>query len=114
MWVHPDDPFESLVGAGRIAALYRELGGQVREIGKPHPLIYRVAVDRLGLSDTDRVVCIGDSPAHDIRGGRGAGFKTALVRTGLHANEPLDLLLAALPDCEQPDYVIPNFAFEDN
>ncbi len=98
-------------GAGRIAELYRKLGGQVDEIGKPHALIYQFAADRLGVSDPDRVLCIGDSPAHDVRGGKGAGFKTALVRTGIHADEPLADLLARLPDSDQPDFVIPSFAF---
>ena len=98
-------------GAGRIAALYRELGGQVDEIGKPHALIYRFAADRLGVDDPNRVLCIGDSPAHDVRGGKGAGFKTALVRTGIHADEPLADLLARVPDSDEPDFIIPSFAF---
>ena len=98
-------------GAGRIAQEYRDLGGKVDEIGKPHPLIYKVAAERLGADDPSRILCIGDSPAHDIRGAHAAGFSAALVRTGIHAGVALDKLLAdALPG-DHPDFVIPRFAF---
>ncbi|KMW56161.1 HAD superfamily protein involved in N-acetyl-glucosamine catabolism [Candidatus Rhodobacter oscarellae] len=97
-------------GAGRIAQLYRELGGKVDEVGKPHPLIYQVAIDRLGAAHPARVLCIGDSPAHDIRGAHGAGCRAALVRTGIHADEPLDQVLADAPPGDHPDFVIPSFA----
>lgn len=97
-------------GAGRIAQLYRELGGVVDEIGKPHPLIYQVAITRLGAEDPSRVLCVGDSPAHDIRGAHGAGCKAVLVRTGIHAHDPLEQVLADAPPSDHPDFVIPGFA----
>ncbi len=97
-------------GAGRIAKLYRDMGGQVDEVGKPHPLIYRVAIEQLEAADTARVLCIGDSPAHDIRGAHAAGCKAALVRTGIHADDPLELVLADAPPSDHPDFVIPRFA----
>jgi HAD superfamily hydrolase (TIGR01459 family) len=96
-------------GAGRIAGLYEELGGTVEYVGKPYPLIYEVTARRLGPIDPHHVLCIGDSPAHDIRGGRKAGFRTALVRTGIHAHEALDALLAQAPASDQPDFIIPAF-----
>ncbi|MGF7007530.1 TIGR01459 family HAD-type hydrolase [Aminobacter sp. BE322] len=70
-------------GAGRIADLYAELGGEVAWIGKPFPEIYAAALDILGSPDPARVVCIGDSIEHDISGGQGAGLRTALVMTGV-------------------------------
>lgn len=96
-------------GAGRIAELYQTLGGTVDFVGKPHPLIYRVALERLGVTDPANVVCIGDSPAHDIRGGRAAGLATALVRTGIHAQESLEDILTS--DADRPDFVLSHFAF---
>lgn len=99
----------SAFGAGRIAALYAELGGTVEYVGKPYPLIYEMSARYLGAIDPDRVLCIGDSPAHDIRGGRNAGFQTALVRTGIHADEALQDLLARAPASDRPDYVLPAF-----
>lgn len=96
-------------GAGKIGETYREMGGPVEEIGKPHPLIYRVALDRLGSEPAD-VVCIGDSPAYDIRGAHGVGCQGALTRTGIHAEEPLEAVLAPAPATDRPDYVIPAFS----
>lgn len=97
-------------GAGRIAQLYESLGGKVDWIGKPFPMIYQVATRILGDVDPSRVLCIGDSPAHDIKGGRDAGFSTALVRTGIHAGEPEEQVL---DHCRLigaiPDFVLPHF-----
>lgn len=70
-------------GAGRIAELYAELGGEVTWIGKPFFEIYAAALDMLGNPDPARVVCVGDSIEHDISGGQGAGLRTALVMTGV-------------------------------
>ncbi|MGJ3264590.1 MAG: TIGR01459 family HAD-type hydrolase [Salinarimonas sp.] len=97
-------------GAGRIAALYEELGGAVEWIGKPHPLVYAEAARLLPGVAAERVLCIGDSPAHDIAGGRAAGHATALVRSGLHA-EADDAELAALCRAAgvEPDYVLSRF-----
>jgi len=97
-------------GAGRIAQLYRDLGGKADEIGKPHPLIYQVALEKLGADDPARVLCIGDSPAHDIRGAHVAGCKAALVRTGIHADESLEDVLEEAMPADHPDFVIPAFA----
>ncbi len=96
-------------GAGAIAQDYAELGGPVEWIGKPHPLIYAEAARHLPGIAASRILCIGDSPAHDIAGGRAAGHKTALVRTGLHADltdAALDTLCAAEA---MPDYILPAF-----
>ncbi len=97
-------------GAGRIAGLYEELGGTVEYVGKPHPLIYEMAAQALGDISPDRTVCIGDSPAHDVRGGRTAGYKTVLVRTGIHADEALEDVLADSPASDRPDFILPAFA----
>jgi HAD superfamily hydrolase (TIGR01459 family) len=98
-------------GAGRIAQLFSELGGVVDWIGKPYPLIYDEARRLLPGIAPDRILCIGDSPAHDIAGGNRAGFRTCLVRTGLHAATP-DADLADLCLTEAgvlPDHVLPRF-----
>lgn len=76
----PDGP---RFGAGRIAALYEELGGKVTWIGKPFAQIYTTALEMLGDPDPATIVCVGDSVEHDIAGGRAAGLKTALVATGI-------------------------------
>lgn len=97
-------------GAGAIAQMYEELGGRVDWVGKPYPLIYRMAHAALG--KPARVLCIGDSPAHDIAGGQAAGFATALVRTGLHADLSEDALMDHCRAVAMPDFVIPGFVME--
>jgi HAD superfamily hydrolase (TIGR01450 family) len=50
-------------------------------IGKPHALLYQIALDRLGVSP-EHCLMIGDRPDTDIAGAATLGMKTALVRTG--------------------------------
>jgi len=86
--------------AGALAEIYEELGGKVIYPGKPHAAIYRLAVERLGANGTDpsRILCIGDSPATDVRGARLQGFDSLYVGTGLKEHgadferEVIDLL----------------------
>ena len=73
-------------------------------------LIYHMAHDILGQAGS--VLCIGDSPAHDIAGGQAAGFATALVRTGLHSDLSDDALLEHCRDTAMPDFIIPSFRLE--
>jgi HAD superfamily hydrolase (TIGR01459 family) len=99
-------------GAGRIAELYEELGGQVTWIGKPFPEIYRAALSDLGNPEKSRVVGIGDSIEHDIAGAKAAGISAALVRSGILADMPP----AGLDDLFRrhdavPDYVLPGFVW---
>jgi HAD superfamily hydrolase (TIGR01459 family) len=102
-------------GAGRIAALYHDMSGPVEWIGKPHPLIYAEAARLLADIAPNRVLCIGDSPAHDILGGRAAGHATALVRTGLHAGAD-DAALDAICHTAgaEPDFILPKFTFDED
>lgn len=99
-------------GAGRIAQTYVNLGGAVEWIGKPHPLIYATAARLLPGIAPHRVLCIGDSPAHDIAGGHRAGFATCLVHTGLHAHAPFaDLPALCLSQAGVlPDHILPRFS----
>jgi len=96
-------------GAGAIAQIYAALGGPVEWIGKPHPLIYAEAARRLSGIAADRILCIGDSPAHDIAGGHAAGHKTALVRTGLHAGLSDDALADICAADGMPDFILSAF-----
>lgn len=72
--------------AGALAAIYEEEGGTVIYPGKPHPAIYRLAIERattLRGKAPERVLCIGDSPATDMRGAAEQGFDALYVGTGL-------------------------------
>lgn len=71
-------------GAGRIAELYKELGGTVTYIGKPYPEMYARALGLSGCTDPSEIACIGDSVEHDIVGAKRFGAFAVLVRTGLN------------------------------
>lgn len=75
--------------AGALADVYEDLGGQVIYSGKPHPPIYTLAIERLErlmggkVIARARILCIGDSPATDVRGASIQGFDSLYVGTGL-------------------------------
>lgn len=50
-------------------------------IGKPHALLYQIAMERLGVAP-EYCLMIGDRPDTDIAGASALGMRTALVRTG--------------------------------
>lgn len=101
-------------GAGAIARLFSDLGGAVEQIGKPFPLIYEEVRALLPGIPASRILTIGDSPAHDVAGGQGAGMATALVRTGIHADlSDVALLDLCRAEGHVPDHVIPRFSFEE-
>ncbi|WP_300375994.1 TIGR01459 family HAD-type hydrolase [Henriciella sp.] len=72
--------------AGALAAIYEEEGGSVIYPGKPHPTIYQLALRRAARARGDSpasVLCIGDSPATDMRGAAQQGHDALYVGTGL-------------------------------
>lgn len=99
-------------GAGRISQVYADMGGAVEYVGKPHPLIYAEAARLLPGIRPSAILCIGDSPAHDVAGGQAAGHATALVCTGVHAGLS-DSERRALCESEGaiPDFILPSFVF---
>jgi HAD superfamily hydrolase (TIGR01459 family) len=95
---------------GAIAAVYRELGGLVTHVGKPHAAIYEAALSLVPGIDTSRCIVFGDSIEHDVSGGKRAGLATALVRTGILA----DVAEEELPRLFDrhgalPDFILPGF-----
>ena len=72
-------------GAGLIAKEYEEMGGSVTWFGKPYPLIYKFALNKIPKIASKKVLCIGDSVEHDIRGSFNPNCSSALVKTGIAA-----------------------------
>jgi HAD superfamily hydrolase (TIGR01459 family) len=70
--------------AGALAERYRELGGDVRSLGKPDPAIYQPVLERLGLPP-DRILAVGDALHTDIAGAQGVGIAACWVLGGVHA-----------------------------
>ncbi len=74
-----------LPGGGALVAPFAVASGQQPVvIGKPNPLLYEMALDRLGLV-AGECLMIGDRPDTDIAGAARLGMHTALVRTGRFA-----------------------------
>ncbi|MCK5727427.1 MAG: HAD-IIA family hydrolase [Thiotrichaceae bacterium] len=68
-------------------------------IGKPHPLLYKMALQQLN-QPHHHCLMIGDRPDTDIAGASALGIQTALVRTGrFKPEDPLPLSI-------KPDYDI--------
>jgi len=75
--------------AGALAERYRELGGDVRSLGKPDPAIYQPVLQRLGLPP-DRILAVGDALHTDIAGAQGVGIAACWVLGGVHATKLRD------------------------
>jgi HAD superfamily hydrolase (TIGR01459 family) len=69
--------------AGSLAARYREMGGDVRSLGKPDPAIYQPVLEVLGLAP-ERVLAVGDSLRTDIAGAVGVELDACWVLDGIH------------------------------
>jgi HAD superfamily hydrolase (TIGR01459 family) len=69
--------------AGALAVRYRELGGDVRSLGKPDPAIYQPVLEQLGLPP-DQVLAVGDSLHTDIAGAAGVDLAACWVLDGVH------------------------------
>lgn len=68
----------SLVGAVRVAV---DVDPEI--VGKPGPLMYQLAAQRLG-TDAEHTLGIGDRLETDIAGAHAAGMDSLLVFTGVH------------------------------
>lgn len=87
-------------GNGALVDVVRATTGvEPLSAGKPQTAIYRQSAARLHVSSP---LFIGDRLDTDIGGARAAGFRSALVLTGV--TSPTQLLLAA-PD-ERPDFIL--------
>ena len=98
-------------GAGLIAKEYEKMGGPVTWFGKPHPLIYKFALNKIPNIEPQKVLCIGDSVDHDIRGSFNANCSSALVKTGIAATKKEEKLINSLNFSDTPNFIIPAFSF---
>ena len=67
--------------AGAVAAEYTAMGGKSAYIGKPFPEVYATA--KALLPQAERILCVGDNPATDIKGANDADFDSLLVTGGI-------------------------------
>lgn len=77
---------------GALAQRYAEMGGVVRGYGKPLPTIFHDCLETLDGIDRKRVLAVGDSLEHDIRGAQAAGIASLYIRSGIgHSDSDADL-----------------------
>jgi HAD superfamily hydrolase (TIGR01450 family) len=76
-------------GGGALVAPFAVASGvEPVIIGKPHPLLFEMALEQLGCAP-EQCLMVGDRPDTDIAGAAALGMQTALVRTGrFGAGEP--------------------------
>ena len=76
-----------VMGPGTIASRYKDFGGVVHYIGKPHQPIFQRCIKILQGKEIypGHTIMIGDTMAHDILGGALVNIDTCLVTKGLHA-----------------------------
>lgn len=84
-------------GGALVAPIAVATGVEPTFIGKPNPLLYEIAMARLGVGPGDCVM-IGDRPDTDIAGAHALGMRSALVRSGRFAPN------ASLPEGVRPDW----------
>lgn len=77
-----------VMGAGSIARRYKDFGGVVHYIGKPHQPIFQHCIKILQSKDIypGQTIVIGDAMAHDILGASMVNIDSCLVKIGLHAS----------------------------
>ena len=69
---------------GTIAELYKDFGGKVFIMGKPSILIYQEATKHITDIDKSKILAVGDSIYHDIKGANAFGIDSLLITTGIH------------------------------
>lgn len=115
---------KNIMGPGTLAARYKDFGGIVEYIGKPHKPIFSHCINLLKEQDIypGQTVVIGDTMAHDILGGNLVNMDTCLVKRGVHStvfkncetpasvDKALDILIRQYNNV-QPKYLLDTFAW---
>jgi len=72
--------------AGKLAEIFKLLGGKVVYFGKPYPEIYNFCVKK-----NETVLVIGDNIRTDIKGANNMNFDSLFITGGIHKNFFLNL-----------------------
>jgi len=81
-----------------VTMLERASGVNATYIGKPNPIMFEMAVRSMNLDKT-QVVMVGDRVQTDIKGAKGYGIGSVLVRTGEFDERDLG-------GAVQPDFIL--------
>ena len=80
---HGNDIFP---GSGQAAQAYESMGGKVIHFCKPYKIAYDAVLNVTQIPH-NRLVMIGDSLEHDIKGAHDAGIDSVLITSGIHKND---------------------------
>ena len=76
---------ELIICMGTIAALYENMGGKTIILGKPSKEIYIESTKNIVNIDKSKILAVGDSLSHDIKGAIDFGIDSLLITsTGIH------------------------------
>jgi len=102
---------------GAVAELYKIMGGQIKILGKPKVKIYEESTKLLKELNKNRILAIGDSIYHDIKGANLFGIDSLLITSGIHKaifkkkNESNFFFNELMDNYNKPTYLCKNFKF---
>tara|TARA_Y100000590_G_scaffold421276_1_gene524774 strand:+ start:1956 stop:2837 length:882 start_codon:yes stop_codon:yes gene_type:complete len=73
-----------IICMGTIADLYNNLGGKTFSLGKPSIKIYQEATKKIDKINKKKILAVGDSIFHDIKGANLFGIDSLLITSGIH------------------------------
>ena len=73
-----------LICMGSVAELYRKLGGKIFILGKPEIEIYKKSTLSIKNIEKSKIIAIGDSLDHDIKGANNFQVDSLLITSGIH------------------------------
>jgi HAD superfamily hydrolase (TIGR01458 family) len=79
---YPDGKTPKLDAGSFIKAIEYATGKEAKLIGKPSPIYFRTALNRLGFKDGHEFLMLGDDIESDIEGAKNSGGKAILIYTG--------------------------------
>ena len=101
---------ERILCAGALADVYRQLGGEVLEIGKPDPQVYGPTLGLLEGIPQARVLAVGDTAHTDLAGAMAAGLDCLWAMTGLFAHAHGDVSAGEIARLAAAEHVTPRAA----
>ncbi|KAI8978017.1 HAD-like domain-containing protein [Pilobolus umbonatus] len=88
--LNEDGTTKFLICPGYVGQMYEDMGGMVLYFGKPFKSIYEYLMTHKSQSTNrhaDRILCVGDNIATDIKGATDAGLDVVLILGGVHYEE---------------------------
>jgi 4-nitrophenyl phosphatase len=87
-----------------LAAIEAATGMHPIIIGKPEPILFQMAVEKMGLLP-EQVIMVGDRLDTDIKGARLAGIYSVLVETGVDSRKSVE------SEGIHPDFIVPDMQY---